>query len=336
MMADRSEFEVRDLSELKNLCGSLLNNLQRSTNGFKHRIEFVDSVEKAKQACDQLGSFTELAFDCEGVDLGRGGKLTLIQLMAKDDKIFIFDVLALGESVFQNTGLREILESKEIRKVMFDCRCDSDSLWEEYKVKLTNVLDMQLFEYMVRPIAGTSLRGANRPWHVRKPCIRGLDKSVSTYVRRSDLLNDIGIRDFESMKKSGGELMRSCHTVWRYRPLHQGLERYAALDVVILHLVKEALTKKLPMQGVQLERLEVASERYVSVRRDFEKPDDVYIRNCLLLSYIIPEMTGGRLKAFPREDTKCLGCKRMFCSSYVVNNKCEDCREIERVNRHRR
>ena len=103
---------------------------------------------------------------------------------------------------------------------------------------------MQLLEYMVRPIAGTSLRGASRPWHVRKPCIRGLDKTVSTYVQRSDLLNDIGIRDFESMKKNGGETMRRCHIVWRYRPLHQGLERYAALDVVILHLVKKALTKE--------------------------------------------------------------------------------------------
>ena len=128
---------------------------------------------------------------------------------------------------------------------------------ENTKWKLTNVLDMQLLEYMVRPIAGTSLRGASRPWHVRKPCIRGLDKTVSTYVRRSDLLNDIGIRDFESMKKNGGEMMRRCHTVWRYRPLHQGLERYAALDVVILHLVKKALTKELPLQGVQL--LEVKS-----------------------------------------------------------------------------
>ena len=82
MMAGRPEFEERDLSELEDSCGSLLNNLQRSTKGFKHHIEFVDSVQKAKQACDHLCSFKELAFDCEGVDLGRGGKLTLIQLMA--------------------------------------------------------------------------------------------------------------------------------------------------------------------------------------------------------------------------------------------------------------
>ena len=45
-------------------------------------------------------------------------------------------MLALGESVFQNTGLREILESKKIRKVMFDCGGDSDSLWGGYKVEV--------------------------------------------------------------------------------------------------------------------------------------------------------------------------------------------------------
>ena len=336
-MMDRSEFEVRHLSELEKLCGSHLNNLQQSTKGFKHHIELVDSIEKVKQACEQLGSFKELAFDCEGVGLGKGGKLTLIQFMAKDDKIFIFDILALGESVFRDTGLREILENKDICKVMFDCRGDSDSLWEEYRVKLTNVLDMQLFEYMVRPYAGTPLPDGRKPWHWRNPCIRGLDKTVSTYVQQSHLLNGTGIRDFESAKKNGGDTMRSCRTVWRYRPLHEGLKRYAALDVVILHLVKEALTGKLPLRGIQLEKLEVASDRYVSVRRDCEKPDDVYIRNCLLISYIIPEqMSNGKLKAFPREDTKCFGCRRMFCGSFVVSRKCEDCREIERVNRHRR
>ena len=311
-MADQSEYEVRNLSELEDSCNSFLNDLQQSTNGFKHHIEFVDSVEKAKLACDQLRSFKELAFDCEGVRLGKGGKLTLIQLMAKDDKIFIFDVLALGESLFQNTGLREILESKEIWKVMFDCRDDSDSLWEEYKVKLSNVLDMQLLEYIVRP-------------GLREPNVQSLGNTVKL-GNTVNSFNAIGISDFASLKKNFGKIIGRCPTVWKCRPLHEGLERYAALHVVILHLVKESLTKKLPLQGVQLERLEVASERYASVRRDCEKPELVYIRNNGLPSYIIPNMSGGKLKAFPREDSKCFGCKRMFCASFVVNNKCKDCK----------
>ena len=66
-MADQSEYEVRNLSELEDSCNSFLNNLQQSKNGSKHYIEFVDSVEKAKLACDQLRSFKELAFDCDSL-----------------------------------------------------------------------------------------------------------------------------------------------------------------------------------------------------------------------------------------------------------------------------
>ena len=173
-----SDFEQRNLSELKALTGSALDNLQQATSGFKSQVEYIDSIENAEKVCSQLRQHKQLAFDCEGVRLGKGGKLTLIQIMAKDEEVFIFDVLVLGKSLF-DTGMKEILESDSITKIMFDCRGDSDSLWEEYKVKLTNVLDMQLFEFMVRPYAGTKLSGPSKPWHHRKPCIRGYVKTIS-------------------------------------------------------------------------------------------------------------------------------------------------------------
>ena len=229
--------------------------------------------------------------------------------------------------------MKEILESRDIIKITFDCRRDSDSLWEEYKVKLTNVLDMQLFEYMVRPIARTNLREPFKPWHYRQQCIRGLDNTVKTYVSYSDL-RMTGIRNFELVKKCGGNIMNNCRTVWRYRPLDDGLKRYAALDVEMIHLVKDTLVKKLKLDGIQLERLKVASERYASVRRDHEKPDDVYIRHQMILSHIIPEINCGVLKEF-REEKMCQGCKRMLPRSFVRNGKCEDCLEIKRVNTHR-
>ena len=40
---------------------------------------------------------------------------------------------------------------------MYDCRWDSDSLYHEFNVKLTNVLDMQLFQFIVRPVAGKQI-----------------------------------------------------------------------------------------------------------------------------------------------------------------------------------
>ena len=46
----------------------------------------------------------------------------------------------------RGTNIGFSLKLKNNRKtiVMFNCRADSDSLWEEYKVELNNVLDIQL------------------------------------------------------------------------------------------------------------------------------------------------------------------------------------------------
>ena len=152
--------------------GSELDYLKRITTDFKSKVEYINSIENVEQALTQLRQHEELAFGCEGVRLGKGGKLTLIQIMAKDKQVFLFDVLVLGNTLFDN-GMREILESTSINKIMFDCRGGSDSLWEEYKVELTNVLDMQLYEFMVRPYAEIHLSEASEPWHYGKPRIRG-------------------------------------------------------------------------------------------------------------------------------------------------------------------
>ena len=84
---------------------------------------------------------------------------------------------------------------------------------------------------------------------------------MKTYVGYFDLKRETGIRDFETAKKHGGELMNKFRTVWRYRPIHEGLMRYAALDVVMLYLVKDTLEGKLSLTGIHLEKLKVASER---------------------------------------------------------------------------
>ena len=84
---------------------------------------------------------------------------------------------------------------------------------------------------------------------------------MKTYVGRSKLQSETGIREFEAVKNRGGDLMKRCHTLWRYRPIHEGLMRYAALDVVMLYQVKDALEEKLSLTGIHLEKLIAASGR---------------------------------------------------------------------------
>ena len=58
-------------------------------------------------------------------------------------------MLKLGQVIF-SSELGEILEDKSRKKLMFDCRQDSDALWHQFEVKLSEVLDLQLLEVIFR------------------------------------------------------------------------------------------------------------------------------------------------------------------------------------------
>ena len=85
-----------------------------------------------------------LAVDCEGQTLSRRGKLSVVSV-ATESHTYLFDIKTLGAKVFDR-GLRELLEDTSREKLMFDCRQDSDCLWHLFKVKLANVLDLQLLQ----------------------------------------------------------------------------------------------------------------------------------------------------------------------------------------------
>ena len=69
-----TDFEKRDISELRSIWGRYLNDLQDSSKGFKNEIQVINTVEETKKACEWLKGLKDLAFDCKGVRLGRGGK----------------------------------------------------------------------------------------------------------------------------------------------------------------------------------------------------------------------------------------------------------------------
>lgn len=110
----------------------------------------LDKMEDVEGALAEVGRNALLAIDCKGLRMGTGrsGELTAISV-ATPKQVFIFDVLELGQSVFDN-GLREILEDKTKEKLMFDCRRNADNLFHQQKVKVAGILDLQLLEVMYR------------------------------------------------------------------------------------------------------------------------------------------------------------------------------------------
>jgi hypothetical protein len=80
---------------------------------------------------------------CQGITIGRNGQLCFLQISTPCQQTYIYDILSLGCEAF-DAGLRQILESPNVQKVIFNCRCLSDMLYHQYDVILTNVFDCQV------------------------------------------------------------------------------------------------------------------------------------------------------------------------------------------------
>ena len=125
-----------------------------NTNDYDYKLVndetgLKDAISEIKRKIAERN--TRLAVDCEGDSLSRKGALTILTIItvATEEKVYIFDVLKLGQLVF-TSGLGEILEDKSREKLTFDCRQDSDALWHQFQVKLSGVLDLQLLEVIYR------------------------------------------------------------------------------------------------------------------------------------------------------------------------------------------
>lgn len=271
----------------------------------KSNFKIIDSTDELKKSVSEIQAYSKdnkhLAVDCEGINLSRTGKLTILTIATKD-KVYIFDVLKLGRSGFDE-GLRNILEDKSIEKLLFDCRNDADSLWHQFSVKLNGVLDLQLLEVLHRrrikssiwDIMSEIIKRNQKVDHVEH--IAGYQRCLELYVGESSALRD---------KKKGKFELDKDGLVWSRRPLSDTLAKYCCADVTGLFQLYDAL-----MQNEDIiPRLRVASERYADRYRSMtDRNYDKYECNAYLPLEIIPEK--GRLD-FPSASTPCSKCNRKF------------------------
>ena len=106
-MVDKIDFEQREISSLESRFRYQLQGLTDACKGFRPSVQVIDKVDELKTVCDRLRQSTKLALDCEGVRLGRDGKLTLIQLMVSEDTVYLINVLVLDNDAFKH-GLKDI------------------------------------------------------------------------------------------------------------------------------------------------------------------------------------------------------------------------------------
>lgn len=171
--------------------------------------------------------------DIEGVNLGRNGEICLLQMtFGPDTPIIILDVVECPD-ILEN-GVRDILESKNICKYMWDPRADSDALYNrERPILLENVVCLQLAEISLHRLQGMT---------------RNYLSSLGSALQR--VLPSNTYCKMYQIKESGRNLFSpekgGNYQVFLDRPLNKSLLTYSALDVAFLPDIKKKYYDKLP------------------------------------------------------------------------------------------
>jgi len=208
----------------------------------EENFELIDTLERLELALQHIKKYDVIALDTEGVDLGREGQVTVLQI-GTVDKIYLIDILALGEQAFDG-GLRDILENEEVVKIMYDCRKDSDALYHLHKVTLKNVFDCQVADIIIRRNMTGMMPGY----------VQGYVRSLKAYL---------GFNEADLQSKVDGKLLMIDPNVWATRPLTATLQRYAAFDVAYIHILRDIM---LELMGFEYN---VAVEKYLGICRDY-------------------------------------------------------------------
>jgi len=226
-------------------------------------FKVVDSMTEAKEIIKKLHTFDSVTLDCEGVDLGRTGQLTVLAISTTEHNAlaFVFDILVLGREIFygmdQKETLKTLLENPLITKVTFDCRADSDALYHQFQVKLEGCLDLQVFHQGIERekniYRATDYRG-------RPAFVKGCKILATTYCSAT-LVRDYTV---DAPHKSD-------YNIWKKRPLTSTQWSYSAFDVLLINSMYEKMATL--VSPAMLERIRIGSKRYESVFRDY--PHDV-------------------------------------------------------------
>jgi hypothetical protein len=199
----------------------------------------VDSAAAAAAAMTSLEEHDVFAVDLEGVELGRGGTISILQVraffgglctvshsppqvavQAADGvcDVYIFDILMLGADAF-TSGLGAMLGSSRALKLMFDARSDADALWHGWRVQLKGVFDIQIAHVLAFASNSRYL------------------PSLLSVIEHSSGVSEAERSRARAAKTSGPTIgADGCYNsrVWLQRPLEANLLKYAAGDVAVL------------------------------------------------------------------------------------------------------
>lgn len=129
----------------------MMNELIKATEKISLNTPTVISTgsEDLAECIEHIEGFDILALDCEGVDLGRNGQITIIQL-STPSRSFLFDVHEVAVDAEMVNFLRVVLENPNIIKIIHDCKMDADALFHLLEITLCGVHDTQAWDFIMK------------------------------------------------------------------------------------------------------------------------------------------------------------------------------------------
>lgn len=186
-----------------------------------HNTRVISTIKESVFVTDAImnsgghsGEQIVVSLDCEGINLGVKGQLTLIELGTTRGEAFIFDVLTCPQ-IMTDGGLKALLESDRVIKVIHDCRNDSVNLFTQFHTILRNVFDTQS--------AHAVLQYQEQGKQVYKVKNLSLNTLCELYNAPPN-----------PMKDQLKSVYRRDQKYWARRPLSRDMLLYAAGDVLVL------------------------------------------------------------------------------------------------------
>ncbi|CAC5391158.1 EXD1 [Mytilus coruscus] len=81
-----------------------------------NNVEIITETDRCLRIVEHLSKFDFIALDAEGINLGKEGPLTLLQIGTVDAKVYLFDI-ATNKDLFRKGKLEDILQSDKQVKV---------------------------------------------------------------------------------------------------------------------------------------------------------------------------------------------------------------------------
>jgi len=170
--------------------------------------------DEFRKAVEDIKAEPAVGLSMEGAMFGRYSQASLVSI-ATPSHAFLFDIYTLGDTAFDN-GLRDVLESEKIEKVIHNWRIVSDYLHDKHRVTMCGVFDTQIADVRV-----TQQQNGHVPC-----CVRSLPQCLSIYLNLPENLI------YHPQIHYGNIALDSLQ--WNKRPLPIELETGAVKNSVFL------------------------------------------------------------------------------------------------------